>query len=568
VADLYYYLGRLPWYPATDEEPAHYGPPEAVVGMVDLRRLPDQATPAREAEAAFLASAKPLDDSYHALGRGDLRELRVDARLLDLWESVTAYRPAGELLVELLVDQLTAGADPTGDAAVMPLVPTVAGNLDVHLGGHSRIYRRRFRWGADPHTERLRDLLHRQMRAHDQAEAAGREPPGHPRRVLDYWLAKYRLRKSDWRELVPADLRRRQPGPLPHETTITESWNGSDSSTFGVDQTWVHFWSSGSNMDTKDNAGYDDMNPVSTEGLAYISSAALSSDDHYVEHKSKLGRVTEGQYTGACVRFDATNVEFYYQKAKSYNNVYKRVGGADTRIARTNITDFSVDTWYPLKIQADGSTIESWADGGGDASATDTALSGSVRVGVRSKGYGGCYWDDFEAADLATPQTVEPDPVTATWSANAPTLADRLSPDPVSATWSAPAPTLADAISVEAIATTWSAPAPTLADAIEVSPVAAAWSASAPTLAEALTVAPVVATWSLAQPGLPTIVSVDPVSAAWSVITPNTAVTGPYLVVAQQIYLAAAAAGDVHLAGATAAATHQAGAEAAQGVVQ
>src|SRR5690606_11362738 len=115
-------------------------------------------------------------------------------------------------------------------------------NLDLHFGGHSLVKRERFRFGVHPHTAKIEALLQRDFRRlFDATERSGLRDRAHHRRVLDYWIDKYRLDKQDresWGRLIPSDLRQHVEGPIKHETTVSDDFNRANQQ-LGASENWT-----------------------------------------------------------------------------------------------------------------------------------------------------------------------------------------------------------------------------------------------------------------------------------------------------------------------------------------
>lgn len=122
MSAYYYYLG--PWVWNAAGYPPAWQPPEGALAAVDLRTLEAQAVAGGTPGLGFFATNTPLDSAYTLLGTGDCRELNTTGAMRDAWESLLGYRPEGNLLVDLLWDQLTTGSDPDGAEHAKPLLPS------------------------------------------------------------------------------------------------------------------------------------------------------------------------------------------------------------------------------------------------------------------------------------------------------------------------------------------------------------------------------------------------------------------------------------------------------------
>ena len=371
--------------------------PDSSVGGVDLRNLSSQAIAGGAAQGfCFTASMQPVNGNEIA-DCLDFRDEAATPTMQDGWQSSLGYRPQGAKLVDLLWDQLTNGADPSGQNGPLPLMPTIAGVLELRMGGHSVVKSERFIWGAHPHTGRVRDVLRREFRQHHERD------PDHARRVLDYWCRQHR---TDWREFVPRDLLPHVPGPLPHATTLTDDFNRADGTTIGDQLTWTEY---------KDNATADSWSTVSnvaratSVGASGLQSARaesdLSSSNNYGQCSIvTLGSGSQNVQLGATARHSSSDATYYGCRLLQINDQFqlvKSVAGTLTQLG----SSFATTPAPPqtAKTEANGSSIAAYLDGVSRASATDTAIASGTRCGIcgytESTNIGEV--DSFTAADLA-----------------------------------------------------------------------------------------------------------------------------------------------------------------------
>lgn len=388
-----YYLGPWVWDTSDPTEP-FWRAPNGTVGSVDLRSLPDQAlqgTPGVRPHGFFAVNGSLGSSEYALLGNGDLRDMILTTPMKSAWQSLIGYTPQGAMLVDGLFDQLTTGADVSGDTPTMPLVPTLQGNLEIQLGGHSIVKTERFRLGKHPHTVKIRDLLRRQYARAKGDVDRGKMRPDQDRRILDYWLDKYKIDKSDpaaWKQLIPANMRRGHRGPLKHETTITESFDKPDSPTLGPDLTWTE---TSGNVDVVGNRTL-----ASADG-AQRAESDLSSSDHYAQLEIPT---TPGEAHGPSTRFSASAETYYHFRTWSAGGglyrLFKSVAGSWTTL--DTLIEAPVKP-FVARLSCSGSTITCLADGASKISVTDTGITGNVRCGMYHRTNN--IADLFEAADLA-----------------------------------------------------------------------------------------------------------------------------------------------------------------------
>ena len=392
---LNYYLGHWHWETGDDTRPK-WRPPTGTVGAIDLRSIPDMSLAGVHGDRpiGFFAVNGTLPNESARLGNGDLRELNATDKMRGAWLSHTGYRPNGDKLVDLLFDHLTDGSDPSGDVTTKPLMPTIQGNLELHLGRHSLVKTKPFT--LDPrttHGNRVQDLIRRDFRRTFEAVQAGKMRRDHYLRVLKALQIKHHT--DDWRLFVPVDLQKEIPGPLPHETIITDDFSGDLSAWTIVDGTWTIV------------AGELDINGGGANFPTTIRhDTALSSDDQRAQIIYKSQDHANSFMCGV-VRFAAAAETAYYgfiREANSNSVISKIIAGTSTNL---QVDSNGAAPPHTDKIQANGSSLELFMDDVSVSAVTDTAITGNLQVGVagHSVASSGSQGDDFEAADLVVPPT-------------------------------------------------------------------------------------------------------------------------------------------------------------------
>lgn len=399
-----YYLG--PWIKSQEEDA--WVPPVGTVGLVDLGSTPEvsQLT-GSERNLGFFAvdgAMATLDDRYALLGEGDLREIATSAMMKSMWQSITGVAVEGDFLVDLLWSHLTDVSDPSGKQFVKPLVPTVEGNLELHLGGHSLVKSEKFRWGVHHHTNKLKVLLRLELNEIRKAAISGDYK--HPRlgkdfdfhrRIMQGMLEKY---KTTFEQLRPASWPENET-PLPHDTTLIDDFTRADGDIIGNQLTWTETLG---DIDTSSNSASHTTIGIS----AARAESDLSSTDHYAQGLHTYpGTDTSA---GPAARYAGASNTFYHSRLQRTTNmvrIYKSITGTMTSLASTS---FTVGTGsYTNKVTANGSTITADVNSTNYLSITDTAITGGTRGGFR------CYqsdgiskFDNFEAADLSAVPTFIP----------------------------------------------------------------------------------------------------------------------------------------------------------------
>lgn len=385
-------------YIRTREPADGWGLPPGVSTSIDLAPLAEQGQlKGDHRPVGVFWGDKPLSSDWSLLGEGDPRDVRPGKAVRDAFWGHARIRPEGDTLAAMIADCLIGGSDPQGEAGPLPLVLTCAGRLEVHAGGliHSEV----FRWGEHRHTNRLQAMLKRQLAAVRNDAYAGRcrtksgvDPEFHRRRMTAL-CERYGV---EWEHLRPAAWDRAET-PLPHSTTITESFNTGDSDTLGPDLSWTEL--------SGDADVVSNQCKFSVATTIARADADLSSDDHYCQF-SFVGPTPGNWNISALVRKDSSTTLTYYQAvllASSSPAVYiqKRVGGANTNLG--NSANLTLSLPDVLKMYADGSTLSGWWAGlkvVGDL--TDTAITSNTRCGIAVYSPSvQVIIDAFEAADLA-----------------------------------------------------------------------------------------------------------------------------------------------------------------------
>lgn len=401
-----------------------YAPPESCVSWIDLRRRSEMASLGQVGCGFFtMPSGWSIPSGYHWLaenqGPGDCRSLYLTARDQAAWLSLLGANPtrtASTTLIDALDETLTTLADPTGESGPVPLVPESGEGppavAHIVLAGHSIVRRKELAIGGNwwkklvaLHQRELDDAATR-----DSSDKLWRKRLGDLSRkyfgahddVRGNQLVSQRLK----RDRAPSNPDARQADRIfarKPETSYTESFNGSDSSTLGVDLTWSEIAESWSNVS---NAGQFDGNGTATDGFARAEHD-VSSADHYAQ--TTLAVRDTGfafQSMGVACRFASSVTTAYVSVVDFFDGrkLWKFLSGTVTELAASGTA-----TSFPcaFRVTASGSTISAKHDATQYASVTDTSISGNTRGGLYA------FWGsasmvypqfgDWIIADLTTP---------------------------------------------------------------------------------------------------------------------------------------------------------------------
>ena len=441
-----FYLG--PWAWVTEPMGPHWSAPAGFNGL-DLRTLPQMSQQAgTPGLGLFWGDGIITDSEYTLIGEGSFYDIKPGQVVKDRIPKRAGYSLKGDDLVGIIFDLFTDGADPAGQDCVKPLMPGMHGRCELICGQthNHRVRRGHGHWGI------VRDLLRSDLKrqilgarteaaelralaaaingktwnqvnnATDSAIVANRKllialrnrpltvaqavtflgnradrTERQYRKVLDFTLEKYRIDKAEWQDLCPQDMLQELDPPEPHETSISDNFNGSDSDTMGVQLTWTELsgdWDIASNRAAMVTIASDQKQRARADH-------DLSSDDHEAQVTNYYPE--NGRYAGPACRMPSdTTATFYAVLTQTGDaNIYliKIVAGTQSNINSTSQTASDGNT---SKVQADGSTIKSFYAGAEKASATDSAISGNVRCGLDqyTTVLSTPSFDDFSATDL------------------------------------------------------------------------------------------------------------------------------------------------------------------------
>lgn len=372
--------------------PEGWGPPDGAEHWLDLGSTAACGQPGKfdgDVRPMLFCSTAPgvmLKSDWLHLASGDPREIKTDAKQQSAWESLLGYAPQGDSLDQWIVDHFMSGSDPLGLDAVKPIMPFR--RLTLYFANEAIVDRTWDR--SDPHFNKIcaaKQTAFREVFEHEKGSDPRRPPDGFHEKYLGTWCQEYRVPFADAKLLfVPVDLRGEVDQPRQPTTTITESFNQSDSTTPGPDQTWSEV-----------------SNDVQTIGNTFTNvslavrcdtrcEADLSGDNHKCECDlvtfSALGFTH--QAGPGCRYASAANTY--------YSMVYRNSGISITldlsKIVTGTLTAIEAITESPsppdtMRVSAGedgtGSTIRGNVNGTQKFSVTDTAISTGTRGGLRSR---------------------------------------------------------------------------------------------------------------------------------------------------------------------------------------
>jgi len=399
---MQYYLARWEW--ADQGGFFAWQPPQNAIACLDFRSIPQMSLAGGSPEGfGFFAYLNPvvlpgsIDLGNNLNGIINNAKKNALKTSLSLLSNITVNS-----LLEILFELLTIHSDPTGLVRWKPLMPTRANNLEIHLQGHSKIISKKLIPGFSSEWNNVKAVLQEDYRKIRQQGLDGFHDKDLHRKFLQALVEKFKI---DFRDLIPADLP--EETPLPHQTTITESFNKADSTVLGPDLTWDEFQTGGADpfevfSNTCRYAASQTLN-AHTKAKAETD---LATDDHYAQ--ITLINVINGNptYSAVIIRKDSTTTVTCYHfdmvddaGADRFRS-WKIEGAVFTALGSTNQTPIANDI---LRGEMDGNSLKLKVNGIILHTITDTAITGKLRCGI------GFYSnvagtrpqiDNFEAGDL------------------------------------------------------------------------------------------------------------------------------------------------------------------------
>jgi len=395
MASSHWYVGPWRWV-ATEDSQAYEGP-EGTRVAIDFRGLPEQGQAGNDMSGLglfYCPDAESVASEWQPLGQGSWHDIKANGRMRQLFPKRRGVKLDADDLIGLIRQTLMAG-DPTGQEFCKPLLPTMAGTLEVTCG--KRRHSERFKWGGKE-TNAIRDVIRNDME--DVIERAGKgknkKQREHHRRVLDALCEKHGI--EDWKEFVKPERVKDIPGRLKHETTITDDFTRADQTGLGTSAGgWS--WTSVSGS----------INIVSNRGRASTASSRaraefdLSSADHYAQTEviqsgatargmSVFARYSSGADTGYVGRTDGTSTASIF--------IQRTIAGVATTLVSADRGVTILDR--TVKLSVSGSSLEVFEDAVSYATTTDTNITGNLRCGIGRVAGAGTQtneFDNFQASD-------------------------------------------------------------------------------------------------------------------------------------------------------------------------
>lgn len=416
------------WQVANDEFGTYWTTPEGCLGAIDLAsaaqiEASDPTQP--RGLGLFLVDSVPAGWDGATLSSDHPLDAKVDGALLDAWQALTGYRPSGDTVADILYDHMTFGADPAGLDRCLPLLPGLDMQIPLWLGGQM-LKSMPFSYGNCDYSAVVKAVLVNQLAATlnpsgtlNKTTSVGMSVSDVASAPMDDTLAlqaadflceKYASGSPLTKEQIFDDVKvdagfTADAELVPHETSLSESFNQADSTTLGPDQAWTEVLG---NLQTASNI----VQIVSTSGDICMArcNTALSGVDQYAQIDQNLStEATTTRFWGPACRYSASaNTAYVARQFGGSSNVgifrlAKLIAGTYTNLG-TGTSGRPINS--TAKIQASGTTITIYVNGSLIETITDSAIDGST-VGGKNAGFvmqgrqASFSCDNWAAADLA-----------------------------------------------------------------------------------------------------------------------------------------------------------------------
>ena len=365
--------------------------PDGCIGWIDTRPVTGEV-----ASGFFAFDVEPthLKETHTIIGDGTrLEEYYPSLAERSAWASAYAVpvNSASDTLLQMLVSLLTEQAAPDGYERCRPLTVNHRGEYEIHLGGHSRIYRQRFQGEKDRLWPNLQRLWKAELAKTHAAEAKrGVDPDVQAGKML---CELARLHRCPVAELTPKELKGLKPRK---PTTRYEDHFDYPDGEIGALENWTMIYGHSPTGLVVEGR----VNLLSqSAGKRYFYNPVLSSSNHQATITSFEPLMSDYSFT-ATVRMDAAHIRTFYNTIVRSNQVIIR---KTINATYTELSSISLLTPVPCTntLKVDGSTITNLIDGSEVSSVTDTAIPSNVNAGFGGWTMGETVvLDNFVTADL------------------------------------------------------------------------------------------------------------------------------------------------------------------------
>ena len=321
----------------------------------------------------LLATSMPaaqVPTAHTILSDGEPPATRKPSRATSArWTTATGQAPMGDTLADWIVHALSTQSDPSGVSARRPAFPeNRSGSLRVNLGRYTITSPYVADRTTDPRVVSALIVLQ------DEYAAIRADSVPAARQWLRRQQEKYGLSVAGYR-LIQGDHDADGP-PLPHGTSITESFDTANSTTLGPDQAWTEH--------VPDFTVASNALAFSQSAHGYCSANVDLGADHYATATLPAGT----WLAGPTVRTSATAgtgsqpccYATYCAQTGSLVRLRKYTSG-QTFAEVGSVSQALPGATFTLKLTANGSSLTVALNGANILSATDTTLATPQRCG-------------------------------------------------------------------------------------------------------------------------------------------------------------------------------------------
>jgi hypothetical protein len=349
------------------------------MGLIDLR--PDGTVDTGYAFAEY--SELVTDPDFIYLGDS------VNAVIPDIGDVLGVDFPSPTKVRGLIYLILTTL---NNDAVCSPALPDTKGNIDIFMSG-KKIHSRKIDPATSPEWVNIRKQMRKDYRK------VSKKNKILARKMLQVWKEKHGVTDTD--QFIPDDMEK--VTPLPHNTTLTESFDQVDSGTVGPDLTWIEIAQSTPGSATVSNQLVTSSS-FSNSSVGHTD--VLSSSDNY----SSIDVISEtaGCTANVIVRWDGgdTSASYYVAEVEDGSTTLK-IYSCDVNTWSTilNTTITAPSYTFNLKLTVDGTSLEAFIDDVSVGTVTDSDHTVGIQCGVGS--FDNSFssptltMDNFESGDMA-----------------------------------------------------------------------------------------------------------------------------------------------------------------------
>ena len=356
------------WFEEVGDTPHWRGQQRAnLVGSLDLRSRPQMATAGGAPQGYMIAvydtaNICTLTTDPLIIWEADLDQKlsQLEITALEIGLGLPPSTIQETILVDVIFELYTIHSDPTGDTKWGTLIPTRALNLELYLGGFSKIKSVKLDNFTSPEGVVVLAALQDNYRKLRDNVIKGDVEEGEHQRLLTTLSDKYD-EPSD--KFIASDLPKEDP--LPHKTLRQDTFNRGSSNGLGTSSdgwTWTELQSendigSGSRANQAVAGGGNGSTNISR------SNGNIDDGDHYVQaqlahtnHNAYDAAVMTRKDNTATMTFALGNAQWAGVAESAEVEMWKWVAGTATEVGSSFTQSQNDDTFYTYRMDADGTT--------------------------------------------------------------------------------------------------------------------------------------------------------------------------------------------------------------------